>query len=214
MKKLFLLFCLCPMFSFSQMTAEMVLAKANEYHDSNKEWASLIVTFLFTETRPDGSESSSTFELNNATGFAKISRGDDKVYEVSGEEAKVLKGDDGKERALMMRNYYLYLWGLPMKLYDEGTPMDGEVGEEIVNEIECYVLRVPYEKDVWYFSIDKQTGRMVQYKFYKDEDAGKGELITLEGEMSIGDMKIPKNRSWYTLPEMKYLGTDILSGVE
>lgn len=55
---------------------------------------------------------------------------------------------------------------------------------------------------------------MLQYKFYKDEAAGKGELITLEDEMMVDGIKIPQKRSWYTLPEMEYLGTDVLGRVE
>lgn len=213
MKKLILLICLSPFLLDAQISAKEVLEKANSYHDPNGEWSTLKATFIFKETRPDGSDGSSTFALDNSKGYTKITRGDDE-YEVMREEAKVLKGDKGVDRALMMRNYYLYLWGLPMKLYDAGTSIDKKVGEEVVNGLDCYVLRVPYEKDIWYFSIDKETGRLVQYKFYKDEVAGKGELITLEDEISLGELKIPQRRSWYTLPEMKYLGTDILSRVE
>jgi len=55
---------------------------------------------------------------------------------------------------------------------------------------------------------------MIEYRFYKDEAAGKGELITLEDEIIFNGLKIPQKRSWYTLPEMKYLGTDILDKIE
>lgn len=213
MKKLFLLFCLSPLFTFSQMTAEKVLEKTVSYHDPNNNWSSLNATFVFKETRPSGPDGSSTFVLDNAKSYARIIRGENE-YEVLGEEAKVLKGENGTDRALMMRNYYLYLWGLPMKLNDPNTSIDGEVGEEAIDGIDCYVLRVLYEKDIWYFSIDKETGRMVQYKFYQDEGAGKGELITLEDEIQVGSIKIPQKRSWYTLPDMKYLGTDILTQTE
>ena len=78
----------------------------------------------------------------------------------------------------------------------------------------CDVIRVVYEEDTWYFSFDQRTGRLVQYKFYQDEKAGKGEVITLEGEISFQGITIPQKRNWYTLPEMKYLGTDSLSRVD
>ena len=42
----------------------------------------------------------------------------------------------------------------------------------------------------------------------------KAELITLEDEIEVNGIKIPQKRSWYTLPEMKYLGTDVLIDVE
>ncbi len=214
MKRLIILLSIFPFIVSAQITAEEVLAKAIKYHDPNGDWSSLSATFMFNETRPDGSENTTSFELDNSKGYAKVSRGEEEEYEVQGDEAKVLRGDKGIDRALMMRNYYLYLWGLPMKLNDQGTPIDDKVGSEIIDGIDCYVLRVPYEKDIWYFFIHKETGRMVQYKFYKDELAGNGELIKLEDEIQVDFIKIPQRRSWYTLPEMKYLGTDILLNIE
>lgn len=214
MKKLTLILFLFPMISSAQISAKEVLEKAVNYHDPQGEWATLNATLFFNETRPDGSERTTSFTVDNAKGYAKIVRGEEDVFEVMGEEGKVLKGDKDADRALMMRNYYLYLWGLPMKLNDEGTAIDESVGEEVINGVECYVLRVAYEKDTWYFSIDKETGRMLQYTFYQDAEETKGELITLEDEISIGSMIVPQRRSWYTLPDMKYLGTDVLDRVK
>ena len=115
---------------------------------------------------------------------------------MNGELAKVLKGDKDNERALVLRNYYLYLWGLPMKLYDKSTPEITLAKDENIGEKLCNVLRVQYEKDTWYFYIDDFSGRMLQYKFYKDEEAGKGELITLEDEIEVQSIKIPQKRNW------------------
>ncbi len=196
--------------AFSQLTPYNVLDRAAGYHDPNGEWKNLNTTLQFTETRPSGDDRKTTVVIDNTSSYMKINRNDEHIYEVLSESGKVLAGDHDEARALRMRNYYLYLWGLPMKLYDEGTPFDRDVQEEILDDVNCYVLRVVYEEDTWYFYFDQSSGRMLQYKFYKDEDAGKGELITLEDEIMVGQMKIPKKRSWYTLPEMKYLGTDIL----
>ena len=123
-------------------------------------------------------------------------------------------GNRGKERALVLRNYYLYLWGLPMKLYDESTPEITLSDDEEVHGVLAKVLRIAYEKDTWYFYFDASSGGMLQYKFYQDEEETKGELITLEDEIEIAGIKIPQKRSWYTLPDNKYLGTDILAEVK
>lgn len=144
----------------------------------------------------------------------KINRNDEEVYEVKNNEAQVLKGDRDKARALVLRNYYLYLWGLPMKLYDQSTPDITTVADEKLGDVNCKVLRIAYEKDTWYFYFDDDSGRMLQYKFYQDTEETKGELITLEDEINVNGIRIPQKRSWYTLPEMKYLGTDILSKAE
>lgn len=197
---------------FSQITPLQVLDKATAYHDPNGEWNTLNTTLKFTETRPSGDDRKTTVVIDNSKSYMKINRNDENVYEVLEESGEVMVGDHDEARAIRMRNYYLYLWGLPMKLYDEDTPFDRDVDEEVLDGIKCYVLRVVYEEDTWYFHFDQSTGRMVQYKFYKDEEAGKGEVITLEDEILIGQIKIPQKRSWYTLPEKKFLGTDILIG--
>ncbi|SNS95458.1 hypothetical protein SAMN05421640_1761 [Ekhidna lutea] len=213
MRKLLLLL-VCPLLLSAQTPADQILAKAKAYHDPQDIWPTLETTFTFKETRPDGPDRSTIIILDNGISYMKINRNDEEVYEVNGEVAEVLKGDKDKARALVLRNYYLYLWGLPMKLYDKSTPEISLAEDEKVGDKLCKVLRVVYEEDTWYFYIDDFSGRMLQYKFYKDEATGKGELITLEDEIMVDGIKIPQERSWYTLPEMKYLGTDILEEVD
>lgn len=212
MRKVIALVLLAPLLSVAQ-SADKILAKAVTYHDPQDSWSTLSSTFTFKETRPDGPDRSTVIVLDNANSYMKINRNEEEVYEVNSEVAEVLKGDKEKDRALVLRNYYLYLWGLPMKLYDKGTPEITLSEDEKVGESNCNVLRVSYEKDTWYFFIDETSGRMLQYKFYQDEEEIKGELITLEDEIIANGIKIPQKRSWYTLPEMKYLGTDFLESI-
>ncbi|WP_425390090.1 DUF6503 family protein [Ekhidna sp.] len=214
MRKLLPFLLVCPLFLSAQPSAEQVLAKAVSYHDPQDNWSSLKATLQFKETRPSGPDRFTIIELDNTESYMKINRNDEEVYEVKGEVAEVLKGDKDKARALVLRNYYLYLWGLPMKLYDQSTPEIKRSEDEKIGDKLCKVLRVAYEEDTWYFYIDDFSGRMLQYKFFKDEAAGKGELITLEDEIMVKGIKIPQKRNWYRLPEMEYLGTDVLEGME
>ncbi|WP_421764157.1 DUF6503 family protein [Ekhidna sp.] len=214
MRKLLTFLFVCPLLLNAQTPADQVLARAKAYHDPQDVWPSLVTTFTFKETRPEGPDRSTIISLNNGNSYMKINRNDEEVYEVNGEVAEVLKGDKDKERALVLRNYYLYLWGLPMKLYDSNTPNISLAGDEKVEGVNCRVLRVAYEKDTWYFYFEEDSGRMLQYKFYQDAAETKGELITLEDEIMVKGIKILQKRSWYTLPEMEYLGTDILVEVE
>ncbi|WP_436514939.1 DUF6503 family protein [Ekhidna sp. To15] len=213
MRKYIFLLLFIPALCLAQNTADKVLAKAIAYHDSQGNWPLLSSTFNFTETRPNGPNRSTIVVINNSESYMKINRNDEEIYEVTLDDAKVLKGDKDQDRAIVLRNYYLYLWGLPMKLYDESTPEITLSADATVADKVCKVLRVAYEKDIWYFYFDDFSGRMIQYKFYQDAEETKGELITLEDEISVNGIKIPKKRSWYTLPDMKYLGTDILSSI-
>lgn len=196
-------------------TPTEVLARATAYHDPHGEWAALEdTTFHFIETRPGAENKTVTMVLNNRTTSMRLDRNGTEAYAITRESCTVIAGERDAARGLMLRNYYLYLWGLPMKLHDADTPLDAEVTTAEIDGAACDVIRVVYEQDTWYFFIDQQTGRMRRYTFYKDEAAGKGELIKLEDEIQVGSMRIPQKRSWYTLPGMKYLGTDILTKTE
>jgi len=214
MKQLLILFIFLSFWTYSQDSADDLLLRSIRYHDPENVWPLLQATFHYKETRPTGPDRKTVFEVNNRKGEWKLNRDDEEIYEVVGEVSNVLKGEKGPDRGLMLRNYYLYLWGLPMKLKDASTPTITQVEDEVVNGIKVNVLRVAYEKETYYFSFDPSTGQMLEYRFYKDEAVGKGELITLSGEVEYGKLKIPKSRSWYTLPEMKFLGTDVLDRID
>lgn len=195
-------------------TAQEILDRSIAFHDPNGEWASVNVELTFAETRPNGPDRKTIARINNNISFFSLNRNDEEIYRVTEDDCVVEKGDGDCERALVMRNYYIYLWGLPMKLKDPGTQLDETYTEETLEGVDCYVLRVPYEKDIWYFYMRKDNYAMIAYKFYKDEAAGKGEFIPTEGLFKVGSMQIPNNRTWYELPGNRVLGTDILKSAQ
>lgn len=211
MKKIAFILLVFPAI-LSAQTPEEVLQKAVKYHDPMGEWKSLKATFIFSETRPDGEDRKTILELDNSKNWHKINRNNEEIYEVNGAgEVKVLKGENDAERGKTLRNYYVYLWGLPMKLLDKGTPMANKIITRNIDGIKHIGLEVTYENETYTYFFDLSNFRMVAYQFYKNDDTGIGEFISLKGEEKVGNMRIPKERSWYELPENKYLGTDILT---
>lgn len=116
-----------------------------------------------------------------------------------------------------MRDYYTYLWGLPMKLRDPGTHL-GQVTATTFEERPVYDLRVTYDadvgRDVWYFYFDRESSALVGYRFYHDEAKNDGEVILLDGEVEAGGLRLPKRRTWITHADQRTLGTDVLLAVE
>ena len=218
MRRLFTLsFCLVLLLHVAKsqrLSAEEILNKSIAYHDPNGEWPTLKIKLTFKETRPNGPDRKTVAILDNSKSFFQLNRNDDEVYQVEVENCVVEKGNGTSARGLMLRNYYTYLWGLPMKLKDPGTQLDETYTEETIEGVACYVLRVPYEADTWYFYMRKDNFAMIAYKFYKDEAAGKGEYIPTKGLFPVGAMKIPNNRTWYELPGNRVLGTDILTAAQ
>ena len=118
-------------------------------------------------------------------------------------------------RTKMMKDYYTYLYGLPMKLKDPGTIIDHIVVRKPFKGKEYLVLKVTYDKEVgkdtWYFYFDPKTYALEVYQFFHDESKNDGEYILLTEEEKILNIKMPKNRAWYYNKDDTYLGTDILT---
>lgn len=207
-----IVFCLysCQTKTADPITGRDMVMKSIEYHDPKGVWATLKATFVIQDSLPAGRDSRFyEFSLDNAQ--SKL------VYKIDGlhyivwiDSVEVFEGEVEKERALRMRNYYSYLWGLPMKLTDPGTQIEDSIRTETLDGVSYHVVRVPYEKDIWYFYLEPETYRMAAYKFYQDEPNLKGEIIYLEGEREFQGMKIPANRSWYRTEKPEFLGTDQL----
>ena len=223
---------LVPLIGFSQeLTSTVVLDKAIDYHDPDGTWPAFSASLSVTMTTPDENERVSEIVLNlpqqyfhlttikdgvtisqkldkddcelSLNGNTKISDADIKTYRLS------------CERAGMMKDYYTYLYGLPMKLKNPGTLLDPEVMIKTFKGKKYLVLKVNYTeevgKDTWYFYFNPTTYAMEVYQFYHDESKNDGEYILLTGEEEVAGVKMPKTRAWYYNKDDKHLGTDVLT---
>lgn len=229
----FLLLLSCNYIQAQEITGQELLAKTIEFHDPDGHWSAFSANLQMTETRPNGTDRSSMISINNVTGDFKVEGKSDSLMITRGvkndscyvlvngsttfDEALVEQYRLKCERSTMFRNYYVYLYGLPMKLTDDGTIIEEKVEKVDFMGTKYYKLRVTYEKevgsDIWYFYINPETYAMEAYQFYHDESTGKGEYIILDGIEEIQGVKFPKTRKWFTNLEDKHLGTDtIVSG--
>ena len=204
----------------------MLLARSIEYHDPGAVWGSRPLALEVRESRADGTERTTRFTFDPAgTLFELDRRGGDNLLEgriapgkcfwnmaagnFSSEEANNLSCES-LERT---RDYYTYLWGLPMKLRDPGTRLES-VDRVRVDGERRLRLRVTYDSDVgsdvWDFDFHPKTKALVGYRFFHDEAAGDGEWIALEGELEAAGLRLPRTRSWYTNAKDEYLGRDRL----
>lgn len=225
------LLCALPATAAETPTAEELLVRSIAHHDPDGRFLTGSWCLSFRETRPNASDRHSEILVDVPGERFRMLRAAE--HEVAG----VLDGGrcemtlDGRsdvtdaereehklscERLRFMRNYYIYLWGLPMKLRDPGTRV-GEVEPTTFMDHPVHGLRVTYDADVggdtWYFYFDRESAALVGYRFYHDEAKNDGEYIVLEGEHEAHGMRLPESRAWYTHQEERYLGTDILVSV-
>lgn len=229
-----LLFCLANY--AQQLIGNELLEKTIQYHDPNNVWNGFNGSLQITMEIPDKPKRVTNLAINlpEEYFYAKASRAgnttefilkkDSCTVKFNGKEKftpeEITKNGLSCERAKMYKNYYSYLYGLPMKLKDAGTIIDPKVTRKSLKGKEYLVLKVTYDKevgnDVWFFYINPKTYAMEAYQFYHTKkgsnqiDFNSGEYILLSEIKEVEGIKMPKIRTWFTNKEDKLLGTDIL----
>lgn len=214
-----------------EMTGEELLNNAINYHDPTGSWEDFRATLHINLDTPEKPTRYSKVTIDLVTGLFMLNESrNERVIErkvENGEcnismngknnfsEEEILKYHLTCERTEFMRNYYTYLYGLPMKLKDEGTVIDPEVQLKNFMGTDYLVLKVTYDKsvgaDTWYFYFNPKTYAMEIYQFYHDEAKNDGEYILLSEVLEVNDIKIPKVRKWFINKDDKFLGSDVLT---
>jgi len=215
-------------------TAKDFLERSIAYHDPNGNWAEAEFKLIFSEidaTRIDLERSVSISNKENTFAYYQKDEEKELSYILDKDSCKILlNGSENyseEERdyyqlncgqARLLRDFYTYLYGLPMKLKDPGTIIHDEVIEEEFNGKSYYSIRVTYDekvgKDLWYFYLDKETYGLRGYRFQHNLVDHDGEYITLDGLEEYDGMRIPKTRTWYVNKTGEYLATDELESIE
>lgn len=199
------------------------------YHDPGGVWESAAVELRLVESRPDRPDRTTEIRMDAGSGRVSVARetGDGATrFETAGDTivAREVDGETdldeeafaehglSEEGVLRLRNYYLYLWGLPMKLRDPGAVFSDETVPDTWEGQDALRVRVTYDPEVggdtWYFYFDPADARLLGYRFHHDEEKNDGEYILLSGEVAGGGLRLPKKRSWYWNDDGGFLGDD------
>ena len=226
---LVLIFILSPL-NAQEIRADALLNKAISYHDPQDQWKSFQGSFQITMESPDRPVRKSIITLDLPRSYFKLEvqqSGNIASYVLEGDKCSLLLNGSSNfseeeakasrlscERGYLMKNYYTYLYGLPMKLRDPGTKLDSIVQRRSFQGQEYLVLKVTYEQnvgeDTWYFYFHPETFALKVYQFFHDESQNDGEYILLDGEEIVHGIRMPKIRAWYMNKDNAYLATDTL----
>ncbi len=234
-QSIFLLALLASLHSYSQkLTGKQLLEKSIAFHDPSNQWPTFNGTLRVNMETPNKSPRLSKITINLPNEYFRVRAKRDSIstiYELNKnkcststiglkhkeeltEEEWKQKIEEDCKKANLYKNYYTYLYGLPMKLKDEGTIIHEEVQKKKFKGKDYLVLKATYKesvgKDTWYFYFNPDTYAMEVYQFFKDETKNDGEYILLTGMEEINGIKMPKRRAWYYNKNDGYLGTDIL----
>jgi hypothetical protein len=220
--------------SAQNMSSKQLLQNAINYHDIDGKWQNFNDTFTVVMTTPNAPKRTSVISINLPKEYFSVKATKDTVttiYTLNKDKCvmtyngKAIDSTQAKEkkmscdRASLYKNYYSYLYGLPMKLTDPGTNLGDKAEKKTFKGKDYLVLKATYDEtvgsDVWYFYFNPETYAMEIYQFFKTDDNGKekpdtGEYILLSEEAEVNGIKMPKVRAWYYNKDDKYLGTDTL----
>jgi hypothetical protein len=216
------------------LTASELLDRSIAFHDPDGQWEHCRLTFVIDMQTPNRPVRTSKVMIDNDQGRFELSviRGghvlewmvdslDTAEVRLDYRQPTAAQADSldlNPERARRWRDYYGYLYGLPMKLKDPGTNIAEGVINTTFQDKPVLALKVTYDEavgsDTWYFYFNPNTYAMEGYRFYHDEAKNDGEYIVLTGMSIKNGMRIPKDRAWYVNADDRLLGTDYLINMD
>ncbi len=211
------------------LTPTELLNKSIQYHDPNGNWNTFNGAFKIDMTMDNGSQRRSELIINFPKDYFYLKTIQDTItteYSVFKNKNSIVfcgqkdmdsitlkKYKLNPERATLYKNYYTYLYGLPMKLKDKGTILNNVQLKKFHGK-DYMVLQVTYDetvgKETWYFYFNPTSYALEVYQFFKDESKNDGEYILLSEEKLVNGIKMPKIRQWYYNKTNQYLATDTL----
>jgi hypothetical protein len=183
-------------------TAIQIIDKSIEFHDPENEWENLFATFSFNSSFSfnDSIPEELNITIDNLYNDFTYRNADRKVEIQYTEDSCKLISDNGScEGYAWTKNFYTYVWGLPMKLKDPNIKPIPEWNLDTINNYPCYAVYVNYEAENFTYYIDQVDFQLRAFQFLKNDNSGKGEIIHLEGLIEYKDFQFPKKRIWLHL---------------
>lgn len=229
---IFLMFCFVS--CEKELTAEQVVQNSINFHDPSGNWSNFQDTLEIVLSMPGESDRFSEVLIDfpeEHFSLVAIQDSISKTYSLikkdcilklngsnSFSEAEAEAHNLNCNMAKLYKDYYEFLYGLPMKLHDPGTQIE-EVEKVTFKNKEYLKVEVTYDEkvgsDIWNFYFDPETFALEVYQFFKSDESGakigdSGEYILLDDLKEIDGVRMPKIRTWYYNSDDSLLGQDIL----
>jgi hypothetical protein len=228
--------------SAAALEARDVLERSIAHHDPQGTWSSRAIEIVIEVQLAERLANergyavrTDRFIVDNAAGRFRSTteRADDRieisidgdVFEAQLNGRSEMSDEDRQKHRLAddqmgrLRNYFVFMYGIPMKLEDSGTRLDPKVESTQFEGRDVLAIRVTYDpevgSDIWNFYFDPGSYALVGCRFFHDEAANDGEYIVFEGEASgPHGMRLPKRRLWHMNRDGEYIATDEIVSIE
>lgn len=212
------------------LDAGIVLGLAIGFHDPEGRWASGRFAFAVEESSADGTMRRSRLRIDNGERRFELHTeraGRQVEVRVDGDEVVVLA--DGvlvtdrrtaaalgldPERAHGLRDTYLYMYGLPMKLHDPGTRLDPVARRTRFEGRDVLELVVTYDpevgSDAWTFYVDPVDYSLAGCRVERGAGDQPDETLVFEGLAEIEGLRLPRVRHRRASEDGRPLGVDAI----
>ncbi len=111
-------------------------------------------------------------------------------------------------------NYWLYMYGLPMKLTDNQAIIEPRAQMVQFLDGQYWRIKVRYdggaEGERWQFYFDTDSFRFAVAQYFHPALGDDSEYIIYDNPIDIDGMVIPSKHSWYMLKEREFIGFEQL----
>lgn len=216
-----------------QTAAEELLARTIAYHDPDGHWFTAALRFDIDMGHSEWWDRDVDLLIDNSRGIfeAHMTWGEDTVEverhgndwttRLNGSEqisaAELDHHDLEPDGLSYWSNYFLFVFGLPMKYRDPGLILDPEPIPMEFEGRDVLALRATFEPDVgsdtWYLFVDPESARLVGCRFFHDESLPDGDTMVFEGEVAAGSIRLPASRTWSSNSDGNLRGTDTIRSI-
>ncbi|MFT6717105.1 MAG: hypothetical protein ACJA0Q_001756 [Saprospiraceae bacterium] len=193
------------------ITGEDIVNASIKFHDPEGKWNTLNADFVFESNFSFNDSTPEKLHINinvpnNAFRYTNLNRNVDLTY--NQDSCEVLKGNATCDGYHWTKNFYTYVWGLPMKLKDPSTVIQQKFNLDTIQQIPLYVVSIPYENENYKFYFDQKNYELKCFSFLKNKGELKGEFIMLSGIHEYDGIKFPKHKRWEHLITKELIGTN------
>lgn len=183
--------------------------KSVAFHDPNNQWNNLDVLFEFKSSFSwnDSIPEQLLLGIDVPNYSLDYLNTDRKLHYIFTQDScSTLLGSPSCSDFIWAYNFYIYMWGLPMKLNDPNTKIKQDFTMESINNKEAYAIEVNYENEDWRFFFDQNTYQLLGFTFIKKDGSNHGEKVIVSDLFEYNGIKFPKIRTFYKLDNNKYIG--------
>ena len=231
MKVVILLFSLLFCFKglSQKLDAKTLINKSIEFHDPDGKWRNLNIKYQVTSEKGavqinvQNNKGSMEWTEKLATGdsltggfksdscFVKLNG---KSIPTTGKLENFLLDCD---QIINRSNYWLFMYGLPMKLkdFDIKEVQEPRMVSFLGNDYLMIEVKYKSSKDsFWKFYFDPKSYRFSIAQYFHNALGSESEYIVFKDNITLGGIKMAKKRIWHLFPKRELIGTETLEPLE